>query len=150
MGQVTQMMNVWLQHRGIVEEIIEKLDDKHIDFKPWDGAMTLGELALHIAGSGDMFVSMVKTEEFAVPDLPSCQTAADIRQALKNSTQKTKAAYENISDEELEQENHASHPKLKGTKKKYLDVMFEHEIHHKGQLFLYARMVGVKELPFFR
>ncbi|WP_279401879.1 DinB family protein [Piscibacillus salipiscarius] len=38
---------------------------------------------------------------------------------------------------------------MKGTKFNYLQGMYEHEIHHKGQLFIYARMVGVKDVPFF-
>jgi len=25
----------------------------------------------------------------------------------------------------------------------------DHEIHHKGQLFTYARLLGIKSLPFF-
>lgn len=144
------MMNEWLQHRMVLEELLEKIDDAHIAFKPWDGAMTLGELALHIAGSTDMFVSMVKTEEFAAPDLPKCETMDDIREAVRDFTQKTIAKYESLCDEELEMENSTSHPKLKGTKRNYLLAMYDHEIHHKGQLFIYARMVGIKDVPFFR
>ncbi len=38
----------------------------------------------------------------------------------------------------------------KEQRKKYLLAMYDHEIHHKGQLFIYARLVGVKDVPFFR
>ncbi|WP_349679045.1 MULTISPECIES: DinB family protein [Aneurinibacillus] len=27
--------------------------------------------------------------------------------------------------------------------------MIDHEVHHKGQLFLYARLIGIEKLPFF-
>lgn len=150
MGLAKQMMKDWLQHRKVLEEILEKIDDAHIDFKPWDGAMTLGELALHIAVSNDAFIDMVKTEELTFSDLPKCETIADIRKAVRDYTQKSIAKYEAISDEELKMENSASHPKLRGPKKNYLQAVYDHEIHHKGQLFIYARMVGSEDLPFFR
>ncbi|KRG17041.1 hypothetical protein ACA29_01005 [Lederbergia galactosidilytica] len=60
MGQANQMMNEWLQHRNVLEELLESIDDEHIDFRPWEDAMALGELALHIAGWNDVFVSMVR------------------------------------------------------------------------------------------
>lgn len=150
MGQVKQMMNEWLQHRRVLEELLEQFKDEHLDFKPWDDAMTLGELALHVAGWNDVFVSMVKTEEFTSPDIPACKTMVEVIQAVKKFTQKTLSTYESITDEELEAQNHSSHPKLQGTKRNYLLAMYDHEIHHKGQLFIYARMVGVKDVPFFR
>lgn len=36
-----QMMNEWLQHRNVLEGLLESIDNDHIDFKPWDDAMTL-------------------------------------------------------------------------------------------------------------
>ncbi|MFT9850148.1 DinB family protein [Aneurinibacillus sp. REN35] len=150
MGQSKQMMNEWLTHRNVLEELLESIGDEHIDFRPWEGALTLGELALHIAGWNDVFVSMVKTEEFASPDIPECKTMEDVRKAVKDFTKKTKATYESLTDADLEAENKSSHPKLQGAKKRYLIAMYDHEIHHKGELFIYARMTGAKEVPFFR
>lgn len=150
MGQAKQMMHEWLQHRKVLEELLEPIYDEHIDFKPWDGAMTFGELALHVAGWNDVFVSMVKTEKFAPPDIPECKTMSDVRKAVKDFTEKTKATYESLTDADLETQNSSSHPKLQGPKKKYLTAMYDHEIHHKGQLYVYTRMVGVKEVSFFR
>ncbi|ALC83759.1 MULTISPECIES: DinB family protein [Bacillus] len=150
MSKAEQMMKDWLQHRNVLEELLELIDDEHIDFKPWADAMSLGELALHVAGWNDVFVSMVKTEKLSVPDIPKCETMADVRKAVKDFTEKTKATYEMFTDTELEAENSSSHPKLQGPKKRYLTAMYDHEIHHKGQLFMYARMVGVKDVPFFR
>lgn len=150
MQQVKEMMNEWLQHRNVLEELLESIDDEHIDFRPSEGAMALGELALHVAGWNDVFTSAVKTEEFVPPEIPECKTMGDVRNAVKDFTKKTKATYESLTDADLEAENSSSHPKLKGTKKKYLIATYDHEIHHKGQLFVYARMVGVKEVPFFR
>ncbi|WP_316568873.1 DinB family protein [Neobacillus sp. YIM B06451] len=139
-----------MQHRNVLENLLELIDDKYIDFKPWEDAMTLGELALHVAGWNYSFVSLVKTEEIVPPDIPECKTIEEIRKVVKSFTEKTKNTYELLTDADLEAVNSSSHPKLKGQKRRYLVAMYDHEIHHKGQLFLYARMVGVKEVPFFR
>ncbi|CAM3740900.1 DinB family protein [Mesobacillus zeae] len=131
--QAEKLMTEWLEHRKVLEALLNTIvDDEHIDFKPWDGAMSLGELALHMAGWNDVFVSMVKTEVFSPPDIPKCETMEDLRKSVKNFTEKTKAAFEIIADTELEAENTASHPKLKGTKNNYLAAMYDHEIHNKG------------------
>lgn len=150
MGQVKQLMNDWLQHRQVLEELLELINDEHIDFKPWEEAMTLCELALHVVGWNDVFVSMVKSEEFVSPDIPECKTMGDVRKAVKHFTEKTKTTYESLTDVDLEAESSSSHPKLQGKKRRYLVAMYDHEIHHKGQLFMYARMVGSEEVPFFR
>lgn len=55
MSKAEQMMKDWLQHRNVLEELLELIDDEHIDFKPWADAIELGELALHVAGWNDVF-----------------------------------------------------------------------------------------------
>lgn len=150
MTQVKQLMEEWLQHRSVLEELLEQIDDQYVDFKPWDGAMSLGELALHVAGWNDVFVSMVKTETLAPPNIPECKSMTEVRNGVRDFTEKTKATFESINDLELEAENSSTHPKLQGAKKRYLTAMYDHELHHKGQLFIYARMIGVEKVPFFR
>lgn len=145
-----QMMNDWLQHRMVLEELLESVGDVPVDFKPYESAMTFGELALHVAGWNDVFLNLVKTEKFAPPAIPECKTMEEVRQAVRHFTAQTKAGFESITDEDLDAPNGSAHPKLKGPKKNYLKAMYDHEIHHKGQLYTYARMIGAKELPFFR
>ena len=56
-----KMMNNWLRHRNITEQLVDiPMKDEDLTFKPWEGAMTLGELFLHIVYWNDTFVSLVK------------------------------------------------------------------------------------------
>lgn len=150
-GQVEQMMQGWLKHRKVLEELLKTVPDEHTNFKPWDGAMGLSELAQHIAASADMFVSIVQTGEGQImkTENVNCETMAEVRQIVRDYTAKTKATYETITDAELDIEYDSPHPNFRGPRKKILTLVTDHEIHHKGQLFVYARLVGVKELPFF-
>ncbi|WP_164217336.1 DinB family protein [Virgibacillus sp. YIM 98842] len=151
MDEIKTMMNDWLQHRRILEELLEQIDDEHLHFKPWDGAMSLSELALHVAASNEAFITVVKTGgELVIPDVPECTTMDDVRKNVRKFTKKTKATYESLTKANLEAESPIPHPKLQGKRKVLLTAVYEHEIHHKGQLYVYARMVGAESLPFFR
>lgn len=151
MSQVEQMMNHWLRHRNVLEELLKTIPNEQIDFKPWDGAMTINELAQHIAASADMFVSIVKTGQGQItqPAITVCNTMEEVRLVVRELTEKTKAIYASLTDEELEIEYDSPHPNFRGPRKKLLALTTDHEVHHKGQLFVYARMIGVKDLPFF-
>ncbi|GGH77659.1 putative damage-inducible protein DinB [Pullulanibacillus pueri] len=156
MTQVETMMQEWLRHRNVLEKVLMTLKDADMTFKPWEGAMTLGQLPVHIAYWSRAFVTLVKVgdAEFsqliaAEPKGNSYRTFDDVYQTVQAWTEETKAAYAALSDEDLEVENQSKIPNFNGPRKMFLTLMHDHEVHHKGQLFVYARMVGVQELPFF-
>ncbi|GGE33473.1 hypothetical protein GCM10011391_10170 [Pullulanibacillus camelliae] len=156
MGQVEAFMQEWLRHRRVLEELLQPIKTEHMDFKPWDNAMTLSELTLHVAYWSKAFVTLVKTgvNDFAklVAEEPRAsvyQTMDEIRQTVSQWTEETKQAFSTLRPEDLEVVNVSQHPNFRGPRKLFLQMMRDHEIHHKGQLFIYARMVGVKEVPFF-
>ncbi|WP_235841959.1 DinB family protein [Neobacillus fumarioli] len=72
MAQVKQLMDNWLRHRNVLEELLKLIDDEHLSFKPWDGAFTLGEIVLHVVQWNDVFVTLVKTGEFTTPVEMKC------------------------------------------------------------------------------
>jgi|UPI00030626B2 uncharacterized damage-inducible protein DinB len=149
MRQAEQLMNDWMRHRRVLQEMLLLVGDEHMHFKPWDGAMPLAELTLHLVQWNEVFVKMVKTGDATPPDPIKCKTMADLRQAVAERTERTKAAFASLTDAELELKRVFSSG-FEGTGKMFLTMMYDHEIHHKGQLFVYLRMCGVKELPFFR
>ena len=151
MNKVTKMKNLWLTHRNVLEELLQHIHDEHLHFKPWAGAMSLSELALHVASSNDAFVTVVKTGgKLEIPDIPECATMDDVRKTVRDFTEKTQSTYESLTEADLEAESPIPHPKLQGKREVLLTTVYEHEIHHKGQLFVYARMIGADSLPFFR
>jgi len=151
MGRAKQLMDQWLTHRTVLEKLLQTVPDEHLGFKPWPGAMALGELAQHIAKTADMFVTMAKTGQgrIAMPETEPFGSTAELLDFVRRMTEKTKATYETITDEELRMHFDHPHPNFNGPREKILIIANDHEIHHKGQLFVYARMIGVEKLPFF-
>ncbi|WP_026570684.1 DinB family protein [Sediminibacillus terrae] len=148
MSKVEEIRDSWYSHRQVLQELLEKIDDKHVDFKPWDGAFTLGGLAVHLATSMEMFTKSTKEGVFTFPDSkPEFETLQDVRNIVDNYTQTTLKLFESISDHHLDKRLEMNG--FDAPAAVWLGNARDHEIHHKGQLFTYARMAGVEEVPFF-
>lgn len=141
----------FMTHRTVLLDLINTLSDKDIDFRPWDGAMSTGDLIWHMLSSGRSFAEAAATGQFVrYSDKPAFQTIADIRAAAEEYTNKTLEVIRTMSDEQFAQDIDMT--KVFGRAIPagvLLHMLRDHEIHHKGQLFVYARICGVEQLPSF-
>lgn len=147
MSTMDEVVNGWLRHRLVLHDLLELVDDEHVHFKPWDGAMSLGELAVHIATAMDMFVKTVKNMKFTPPQKESFQTINDVREIVKKYTETTRTEMKYLTKIQVNGDIEMFNDKAPGSY--WLSNAIDHEVHHKGQMFTYVRMTGVKELPFF-
>ncbi|WP_161568344.1 DinB family protein [Anaerobacillus alkaliphilus] len=151
MSKAKVFLDSWLRHRLVTNDIIEMVTDKDLDFKPWEGAMSLKELTLHIVQSGDIFVRATQLGAVEKPsEVQEITTAEELKQVVRNLTANSQSNLESLTDEQLD--NLIDVTNLFGTHLPghvLLNMMRDHEIHHKGQLFIYARMIGLENLPLF-
>ncbi|MCM3671760.1 DinB family protein [Mesobacillus maritimus] len=148
MSRVDSYKDGWLSHRKALQALIETLENNNLSFKPWDNAMSLSELVLHISSSTSMFVRTVNEGIFTPPNEGKTpETVEELKQMVQSDTDKTLTYLESITEEQLNQLVEFSGMKMTGLA--MLETAKDHEIHHKGQLFTYARLIGVEELPFF-
>ena len=148
MSRVDSYKDGWLSHRKALQALIETLENNNLSFKPWDNAMSLSELVLHISSSTSMFVRTVNEGLFTPPNEGKTpETVEELKQMVQSDTDKTLTYLESITEEQLNQLVEFSGMKMTGLA--MLETAKDHEIHHKGQLFTYARLIGVEELPFF-
>ncbi|HWO76581.1 MAG TPA: DinB family protein [Bacillus sp. (in: firmicutes)] len=147
---IERSLKDWLTHRRVLEELLKTVKDTDVNFKPWDGAMTLGQLALHIAGWADTFITLTKTGEFSKPENMNYTTMTEVREAVHELTEKTVTTYSSLIPEDLEAVRTFPISNFQLPGKVYLKIIYDHEVHHKGQLYIYARMTGVEKVPFFR
>jgi uncharacterized damage-inducible protein DinB len=148
MAAIHEFIAGWMSHRQALLNLVEKLQDQHLSYKPWEKGMTLSELVFHIVNSTDMFVQIVKNGAFTPSsEQKPAQTAGELKAIALSVTDRTKAALESITDEQLSNIAEFNGMKMPGIA--MLQMAKEHEIHHKGQLFTYARAAGLEDLPFF-
>ncbi|PLS15993.1 damage-inducible protein DinB [Bacillus sp. M6-12] len=148
MAKINGFIDSWLSHRKALLELADTFGDDQLQFKPWENAMSLSELVLHITGATSMFAQTVKNGVFTPPPEPKAfETASDLKAIIQNETEKTVSDLESLTDEQLELPVEFYGMTMPG-----LDLLEngkDHEIHHKGQLFTYARLLGIESLPFF-
>ncbi len=148
MSKLSGFISGWLSHRKALLELLKVVDDEQLSYKPWENGMSLSELALHAAGSTSMFVNTVKTGVFTPPtEKKEVSTAKELLEFVKAQTDYAKQELEKLTDEQLKGTIAFAGMDLPGTA--MLELAKEHEIHHKGQLFTYVRLLGIEEVPFF-
>lgn len=148
MTQKSALITGWMSHRKVLLEIVGKLEDQHVSYKPWEGAMSLSELVLHMTSAMGMFAQTVKNGTFTPPAAqPEVKTINELKETIQKETEETKSQLESLTDDQLAQIVEFAGMQMPGIA--LLESGKDHEIHHKGQLFTYARLVGVEELPFF-
>ncbi|MFN2745088.1 MULTISPECIES: DinB family protein [unclassified Bacillus (in: firmicutes)] len=150
MERKDRIVQEFLSHRSVTEELIQKIDDEHMDYKPTETSMSARDLITHMLHSFYRFALTAKegTPEGFKRKLEDPETSlAELAQAY---TEKTKQLLESFTDEELDREIDLT--KMFGRKvaaEQLVQLAVGHEIHHKGNLFVYVREMGHTDLPLY-
>lgn len=147
MPNINEFIAAWKSHRKVLHDMLADVTDEQLSFKPWEKAMSLQELVLHITGSMDMFAKTVQNGVFAPGDKHAYATADELRAGVAAATEQTETILRALTPSQLEQTIDFFGNPLSGSL--LLQNGKDHEIHHKGQLFIYLRLVGIEKLPFF-
>ena len=145
-ASVRQVMKRWKMHRNALLELVAALPETGGSWRPWDGAMTTLELVHHLAMTPDFFFSAIEERDMIVPPVPASLTEA--RALLDRLTEAHEQKLASYTEADLRRE--ATIPSFRVTEpiEEILHRLIGHEAHHKGQLFVYARMLGVVP-PFY-
>lgn len=148
MSEINEIIASWKSHRNVLHAMLNDAQTEHLGLKPWEKAMSLSALTQHIVGAMDMFVRLVKNGAYTPGDKPQpVETADELRARVAANTEASEAIIRSLSPEQLDATLDFFGAKLTG--RQLLRRAIDHEIHHKGQLFIYLRMAGVESLPMF-
>ncbi|SFT12644.1 DinB family protein [Sphingobacterium wenxiniae] len=130
--------------------IVERLEDKHLSWKPHVKSMSAGELAGHVVELHNWVAGGLGLVEFDfhqhyVPFKPT--TVAEILAKLDDGYEKNVAMINALSDEDwsslwkLKAGEHviAEMPKIGAMR----FIIQNHLVHHRGQLSVYLRMLDI-------
>jgi uncharacterized damage-inducible protein DinB len=134
-------------HRAALIELLEKIPSDQADFKAWEGGMSFTRIADHLSGSS---IRMGKMMQGVKPDPiePSADFSSAIER-LKSTLTETQAILGAMPDEAFQ----VVVPAFGGREMpvaSLVDFMIQHEAHHKGQVWLMARMIGVEPQMFIK
>jgi uncharacterized damage-inducible protein DinB len=147
---IDAMAQEYEHEAGVTRKVIERIPDDKLDWKPHEKSMSAGKLASHLAESQGWAKSIVEDDEFNVD--------ADYKPFEGSSIAEILKTYDGLVAESLAaMKSGVSNETLTNpwTLKMNGQTMFEmpkgatlrmwmisHQIHHRGQLSVYLRMVG--------
>jgi len=132
-------------HRGALVELLDRIPARHGDASAWDGGMTVTQLVDHLYSTSAGVVDMLSGGTWQRQE-PS-MALGDAVARLHGSTARVVDKLSGMTDEDLRAEvtvfGGARWPAYR-----LVDFHREHEAHHKGQLWVMARLIGI-DPPFF-
>lgn len=154
MNAVEEAIRIWETYRkGTIGELVN-IPEEQWEFRPGDGARTVRELALHIAGSAVGFIDELVAPEPSFMRLRTPEVQQQIAASLGEANTKDQivevcrqtaaGGFARLrANEELLRTG--SMKGMGGEQTRITGLWFAaaHEMYHRGQLATYARSVGL-------
>jgi len=137
------------QEAKTTRRVLERVPGDQLEWRPHKKARTLGELALHVAGTPGAVATLAGQSEIQAPDFKdaSPKSAAELIPALDESLATARRLLANMDDETL---NGTWRMKRNGQEVLAIprvallrSIMLNHWYHHRGQLSVYLRELNV-------
>lgn len=129
-------------HKQSVRLMAAAPTDK-FDWKPAETAMPLGELMNHLYIAEALFADSAVTGGFDKDKLPApINNTEELIAAFDKSHEASIAKVATIPAEQMNDTVAPFGPAKAMPRAVLLNVMLEHEIHHRGQLYTYLRILG--------
>ena len=140
----------FLSHRSVTNALVAKIEESNYGSQPTETSMSAEKLVTHMYTSYYKFIKTVK-EGNGSPFLAKLEESnKSLVQLGEEYTEKTKELLASLTEEELAREIDMS--KIFGmnvTGQLLVQMAIEHEIHHKGNLYVYVREMGHTDLPLY-
>lgn len=137
--------------RGRTMRVIRCIPAEKINWTYREGKFTFADLIRHLAGTERfMFAENARLKPSSYPG-HSAELADGFEAALEYMNrlhQESMAIFRSLSDEDL-QKKCLTPGDAPITVWKWLRAMIEHEIHHRGQIYLYLSIIGIETPPVF-
>ncbi|MEP6763238.1 MAG: DinB family protein [Gemmatimonadaceae bacterium] len=144
------MLGEYTHEAASTRKILERVPADKGDWKPHEKSMSLSQLAVHLMDLAKWTAMTVETTELNFADgyqMPAFTTTEALLAEFDKNVGASKAALMKATDEDLEvvwSLKNGGHTILAMPRGQCLRSMcFNHTVHHRGQLSVYLRLVGV-------
>ena len=129
--------------------LLETVPDGQYDWKTCESAMTLGELANHLWQAEVGLAYAAVHGNFPTQRAESCDNTEALVAASQKAHTDAMALVDTLTAEQLSETVTPFGPTRSLPRIVVLNALHEHEIHHRGQLYTYLRMLDVTVPPLF-
>jgi uncharacterized damage-inducible protein DinB len=128
-----------IHHQTI--RLIELAPDDKYDWKPHETSMTLGALLNHFPQAETGLIEALITGVFP-RDFTNYESTSELIASFNKTHEAAVAKIEGLSPEAWDGKVTPFGPDRAFPRLDLLTISLEHEIHHRGQLYVYLRMLG--------
>ena len=149
MAMIDGMLQELEQEATTTRRVLERVPGDQLGWRPHKKARTLGELAMHVAGTPGAVATLASQSEIQEPDFKDAtpKSAAELIPALDESIATAKRMLAHMDDATLNgtwRMTRNGQEVLAMPRAALLrSVMLNHWYHHRGQLSVYLRELGV-------
>ncbi|RMH23584.1 MAG: DUF664 domain-containing protein [Acidobacteria bacterium] len=148
---IASFSSYWQRIHGRTRRVIACIPEDAIEWTCRRGSWTLGDLVRHLAAlERYMFVENAcgRPSAYAGHDRRLAAGYGDVLDFYDRLHRESVALIEGLPDARLH-ERCVTPGGAELAVWKWLRAMLEHEIHHRGQIYLYLRLLGVASPPLF-
>ena len=149
MTKVQELLELVRSEVPATKEMLDRIPDDKLDWKPHEKSMTLGELSGLVADMFGWFAMMVGDDEldFATAEpYPKVAKSKELLELLDKRLAETVKVFEKSGDDVLGEKwtmRHGDQIFLETEKGKIAAQTVGHLAHHRGQLSVYLRLLDV-------
>ena len=144
------MLGEYVHEAASTRKILERVPEGKADWKPHEKSMSLSTLAVHVADLAKWSPMTLQTTELDMAggyEMPTFTTTAALLAEFDKNVEMGKQAFAAAEDEDLGVTwslKNGEHVIMAMPRGQCLRSMcFNHTVHHRGQLSVYLRLVGV-------
>jgi uncharacterized damage-inducible protein DinB len=137
--------------RKRTQRIVDLVPDDRLDWRPDPGAFSFADLLRHVAAlERYMFAENVRGRPSRYPGHGPelAEGPEEVRAFWRRCRRESLALYGELTDADLKRSSTTPAGAELRTWK-WLRAMIEHEVHHRGQLYLMLRMISVETPPLY-
>ena len=136
-----------LAHRLALIEAVQNLNEDQGNFTAWEGGMSVRSLIDHLSQTNTMMLASARKEPRV-----RLEPSSNLQDAVSRYQQLTEQTTTFISQRTQEQlsETVEAFPNVHLPLFQVLDMLREHDIHHKGQVWMMLRLMGIKPPMFVK
>lgn len=149
MAAIDALLQELEQEAHTTRRVLERVPNDQLGWKPHPKSMSLGQLALHVATVPGGVAQIATQSHVQVPKFsqPSATNAAELIPALNQSLARAKELLAGMDDAALASTwrlMNGDHEVMAMPRGAVLrSIMLNHWYHHRGQLSVYLRQLGV-------
>lgn len=149
---ITQLLYTELEREAnSTRKILKQVPEDHIEWRPHEKSFTLGRLSSHVAEMPQWLTWILTSDEYDIAKQPYerivCKTNAELIHLFENKLKEGVSALQKTNTNQLEQDwifRMGEHIISKTSRYEAIRIwMFNHHIHHRGQLGVYLRLLNI-------